>query len=252
MKKTAKRRALILKELDKNGQVNVQQLSSALGVSAVTIRNDLGNLEKHNLLVRAHGGAFKMNKFALTVTEKKQINLKEKRLIGKKAASLINEDDSIILDSGTTTFEISNNLSHLKKVTVISNALDIINNLSQQNNVELMMLGGYLKEFSMSFVGPMAERNLKQVYCNKLFLGIDGIKRNSGIFTYHLEEAYLNQIMIEMADDVFVVADSTKFKKSGRALICGFEKINKLITDDKIEDEMLEFLKNHNVEVIIA
>ncbi|MDG3583559.1 MULTISPECIES: transcriptional repressor AgaR [Galbibacter] len=252
MKKTAQRRSLILKKLDETGQVNVNELSELLGVSEVTIRNDLDKLEKNNLLIRAHGGAFKTNNLALTVTEKKQINLDIKRNIGREAASLITEDDSIILDSGTTTFEVSNNLSEFKRLTVISNALDIVNNLAQYKNLEVFMPGGYLKEFSMSLVGPMAERNFKQLYCNKLFLGVDGIKPNIGVFTHYMEEAYLNQIMIDIAEEVIVVADSSKFKRSGFAFICNFEKIDKLITDDKIEKASLEMLEKNNVEVIIA
>src|SRR5690606_23726621 len=141
----------------------------------------------------------------MAVSEKKNINYDLKRLIGKKAISLIEDNDSIILDSGTTTFEISNNLQNFEKLTVISNALDIVNNLSKYKNLQVLMPGGYLKEFSMSLVGPMAERNLKQLYCKKVFLGIDGIKPDVGIFTHHIEEAYLNQIMIDIAEEVIVV-----------------------------------------------
>ena len=170
MKKAAERRSRILQILDEVGQVNVNSLSGEMKVSEVTIRNDLDKLEKSKLLIRAHGGAFKTNNLPLNVTEKKQINLNSKRLIGKRAVSLIEEDDSIILDSGTTTFEISSQLGSFKKLTVISNALDIINNLAQYENVQVLVPGGFLKEFSMSLVGPMAERNFKQLYFKKLFL----------------------------------------------------------------------------------
>src|SRR5690606_6820908 len=252
MKKAAGRRSQILQILDEHGQVNVHTLSEELGVSEVTIRNDLDKLEKSKLLVRAHGGAFKTSNIALTVTEKKRIHLDAKRRIGKKAVSLIEENDSIILDSGTTTFEIASRLGDFKKLTVISNALDIINNLAQYPNVQVFVPGGFLKEFSMSLVGPMAERNFRQLYCKKLFLGIDGVKPNVGVFTHHMEEAYLNQIMIDIAEEVIVVADSTKFKRTGLAFIEGFNKIHKVITDAGIEEETLRMLEKNNVEVIIA
>lgn len=252
MKKAAGRRSRILQLLDDSNQVNVTDLSQQFGVSEVTIRNDLDKLEQNKLLIRTHGGAFKTNHIALAVSEKKSINLESKRLIGKKAVSMIQENDTIILDSGTTTFEISNNLGNFQKLTVISNALDIVNNLSKYPNLQVLMPGGYLKEFSMSLVGPMAERNLKQLYCKKLFLGIDGIKPNTGVFTHHMEEAYLNQIMIEIAEEVIVVADSTKFQKIGFAFIEGFHKIHKIITDSGIEEESLNMLRRNNVEVIIA
>lgn len=252
MKKAAERRTNILHKLDKLGQVNVTDLSEQFGVSEVTIRNDLDKLEKNKLLIRAHGGAFKTSNIALAVSEKKNINLESKRLIGKKAITLINENDSIILDSGTTTFEVSNNLGDFSKLTVISNALDIVNNLSKYKNLQVYMPGGFLKEFSMSLIGPMAERNFKQLYCKKLFLGIDGVKPNVGVFTHHMEEAYLNQIMIQIAEEVIVVADSSKFKKTGLAFIEGFESIHKVITDVNIEEESIKMLEKNNVEVIIA
>ena len=252
MKKAAERRSRILQILDDIGQVNVNTLSEEMNVSEVTIRNDLDKLEKSKLLIRAHGGAFKTSNIPLTVTEKKRINLDAKRLIGKKALSLIEEDDSIILDSGTTTFEIANLLGHFKKLTVASNALDIINNLAQYENVQVLVPGGFFKGFSMSMVGPMAERNFKQLYCKKFFLGIDGVKPNVGVFTHHIEEAHLNQIMIDVAEEVIVVADSSKFLKSGLAFIEGFHKIDKFITDANASRETLEMLKKNNVEVIIA
>ncbi|WP_081209299.1 DeoR/GlpR family DNA-binding transcription regulator [Salegentibacter sediminis] len=252
MRKAAARRSKILEILDEFNKVNVTDLSNQLKVSEVTIRNDLDKLEQSKLLVRAHGGAFKTSNLALAVSEKKTINKDLKKLIGKKAVSLIQENDSIILDSGTTTFEISSNLGNFKEITVISNALDIVNNLAQFDNLKVYMPGGYLQEFSMSLVGPMAERNLKQLFCNKLFLGVDGIRSNIGFFTHHMEEAYLNQIMIDIAEEVIVVADSTKFKKTGLAFIQNFEHINKVITDEGIEKADIEMLEKNNVEVIIA
>ena len=252
MKKAAERRSRILQILDKIGQVNVNDLSEQLEVSEVTIRNDLDKLEKGKLLIRAHGGAFKTNNIALAVTEKKSINLEYKRAIGRKAVTLIEENDSIILDSGTTTFELSNNLKGFEKLTVISNALDIINNLYQYKSIQTFVPGGLLREFSMSLIGPMAERNFRQLFCKKLFLGIDGIKPNVGVFTHHMEEAYLNQIMIDIAEEVIVVTDSSKFKKSGLAFIAGFDKIDKIITDSNIEEDTIKMLANNNFEVIIA
>ncbi len=252
MKKAAERRSNILNILNEQGQVNVNDLSREMEVSEVTIRNDLDKLEKSRLLVRAHGGAFKTSNMALPVSEKKNINAEAKRRIGKKAVTLIEEEDSIILDSGTTTQEIANNLGDFKKLIVISNALDIINNLAQYQNIQVFVPGGYVKEFSMSMVGPMAERNFRQLYCKKLFLGIDGIKPNVGVFTHHMEEAYLNQIMIEIAEEVIIVADSSKFRKSGLAFIEGFHKIHKIITDSGIDEEQLTALQKNNVEVIIA
>ncbi|MDN3605260.1 DeoR/GlpR family DNA-binding transcription regulator [Belliella kenyensis] len=165
---------------------------------------------------------------------------------------MIVEGDSIILDSGTTTLEVSKNIGNFERLSVISNALDIINNLASSENIEVIVQGGFLRKFSMSLVGPLAEKNFKQVHCNKLFLGVDGFKSDHGIYTYNMEEAYLNQLMIEVAEEVIVVADSSKFKKIGFAFIAGFSKIHKVITDNGIEEEFIKMLQRNNVEVIIA
>ena len=250
MKTTAYRRSKILEELDKKGQVNVNELSTLLDVSVVTIRNDLDKLEKNNLLVRAHGGAFKSNSIALTLSQKKKLNIESKTRIGKMAASLIQNNDTIILDSGTTTFEVSNYLQKFENLTVITNALDIVNNLAPQKNLEAFMLGCYLKEFSMSLVGPMAERNLKNLSCDKLFLGVDSIRPKKGVFTHHMEEAHLNQIMIDIADEIILVSDSSKFEKSGLAFICSLDKINTIVTDTDLAPEHVEAIEKINVKLI--
>lgn len=252
MKKPAERRSKIIQLIDDIGQVNVTALSNKFEVSEVTIRNDLDQLAKSNRLVRTHGGAFKTNNLALAVSEKKSINLLSKRLIGKKAASMIKENDSIILDSGTTTFEISNYMEKFEKTKIITNGVDIVNNLSRFRNLEIYTPGGYLNKFTMSFTGPMAERNFKQLSCKKLFLGVDGIKAEIGFFTHEFEDAQLKQIMIQVAEEVIVVADSSKFNKIGVAFIAGFDKIHKIITDKGIEEESLKMLTRNEIEVIIA
>lgn len=252
MKKSVERRSKIIQLLENLGQVNVTALSNKFEVSEVTIRNDLDKLEKNNRLIRTHGGAFKINNIALAVSEKKSINLHNKRLIGKKAASFIKENDSILLDSGTTTFQISNYLGNIEKIKIISNGLDIINNLSKFKNLQIYMPGGCLNEFSMSLMGPMAERNLKQLSCKKLFLGIDGVKPDVGFFTHEFEDAQLKQIMIEVSEEVIVVADSSKFKKTGLAFIGGFHEIHKVITDSNIDEESIKMLQKNEIEIIIA
>ncbi len=115
-----------------------------------------------------------------------------------------------------------------------------------------MVPGGYLKDFSMSLIGPMAERNFKQLHCQKLFLGVDGVKPDVGFFAHHIEQAYLNQIMIEVAEEVIVVADSSKFLKTSLAFIEGFDKIKKVITDPQIKPDQSKMLERNNVELIIA
>jgi len=251
---TVSRRSKILTQLEEHGQINVKQLSQYFNVSEVTIRNDLTYLENKNLLIRSRGGAIKQQRvgidFKLTVKTKKYQT--EKQKIGRLAVDLIKEDDTIILDSGTTTAEIARNLGRFNKLTVITNALNIACILSDFSNIRVIILGGYLRANSLSLVGPMAESALRHYYVDKVFLGVDGIDSGHGISTPNIEEAYLNRTMIEMSKEVFVVTDSSKFNKRSFALIVPVNALDFVITDSGIPDDEKKNLQNAEVQIIEA
>ncbi|MFN8255058.1 MAG: transcriptional repressor AgaR [Bacteroidales bacterium] len=252
---TVKRRNQIILELQKKGQVFVDELSKTYNVSEVTIRNDLEQLERKNLLVRARGGAINFEskvRIDHRLTEKSRINFKEKSAIGKAAARLIKEGDTIIIDSGTTTAEIIKNISHLKELTLISNALNIVNELVNLQNVNVIVPGGHLRKNSLSMVGPMAEKNLKNLHVDKVFIGVDGFDTKTGVYTPNIEEAHLNETMIEVANEVIVVADSSKFKRRSFAFICSLNKIHSVVTDSGIEEEDRKRLEDAGIKLSIA
>jgi DeoR family transcriptional regulator of aga operon len=224
-------------------------------VSEVTIRNDLDQLEQKNTLIRARGGALKFETGVAIdqrLSDKSKINLKEKNRIGKRAAQLVLESDTIIIDSGSTTAELVRNLPDLQDLTVITNALNIANLLGNSNNINMIMPGGYLRKNSLSLVGPLAEKSLRNFNVDKVFLGVDGFDTKQGIFTPNVEESRLNEIMIEIAKEVIVLVDSSKFKKRSLAFICNIEQIDKVITDSNISDEDKKRLLDAGVEVIIV
>jgi len=253
-KSTASRRAIILELLESEGQVDVNNLSQQLHVSEVTIRKDLASLERSNLLVRARGGAIKATPVGLDVnlSEKKKQNLKEKKRIGKAAASLIDDGDTIILDSGSTTLEVSNNLSKISGLNVITNSLSIVSNLTRYNHITVIMPGGLLRTTSMSLVGSPAEESIRNYHCDKLFLGVDGFDTTSGLSTPNVEEAYLNRAMIDIASEVIVVTDSSKFSRKSFAFIADLSKVDKVITDANISSDDEKKLNKLGIEVIIA
>jgi DeoR family transcriptional regulator of aga operon len=252
---TVERRKGILNKINDAGQVLVHELSKEFGVSEVTIRNDLEQLEKKNMLIRARGGAIKPEGgvgIDYRLSEKDKLHYEEKARIGKKAAQLINEHDTIIIDSGTTTNEIAKNLDHLKDITVICNALNIISQLIQLNNANIIIPGGYLRKNSLSLVGPLAEKNLQNLYVDKVFIGVDGFDTKHGIYTPNIEEAYFNEIMIKIAKEVIVVCDSSKFLRRSLAYICGISKIHTVITDNGIQDEDKKRLEDAGIKLIIV
>ncbi|MGB5848161.1 MAG: transcriptional repressor AgaR [Ignavibacteriaceae bacterium] len=245
--KTIERRAKIIEMLENDGQVKVHRLSRIFNVSEVTVRNDLDQLESKDLLVRSRGGALKMSRvgidYQLSVKSRKHTN--EKQLIGVKAAELINENDTIILDSGTTTLEIAKNLSQFKNLTIITNALNIAGHLVNLPNFKLIIPGGSLRRTSLSLIGAAAEEGFKHYYCDKLFIGVDGIDSVNGISTPNMEEAHLNRIMIDVAKEIIVVTDSSKFFRRSFAFIAPLSKVNTIITDNNIpEDEKLKIEKS--------
>jgi DeoR family transcriptional regulator of aga operon len=256
-KSTVSRRIKILESLKTHGQVNVNELSESLGVTGVTIRNDLAQLEKKKMLIRARGGAIRIEQtFSdedYPLSDKQKKHLLEKKLIGKRAAELIEERNTIIIDSGSTTYELAKNLSKFNSLTVITNALNVATLLAEHNNkINVIVPGGMLKNNSLSLVGILAERGFKDYFCDKLFLGVDGFDPDFGISTPNPEEAHLNQIMIEISKEVIVVADSSKFQKRGFAFIAPLSKINTVVTDKGILPENKSKLESLGVRVIIA
>jgi DeoR family transcriptional regulator of aga operon len=252
---TVQRRTAILEKLNIHGKVDVSALSEEMSVSEVTIRNDLTQLEMKNLLVRVQGGAIKPRLTAMDfhLSEKQKQNYQEKKAIGKKAAELIAEGDTIIIDSGTTTMEITKHIPALKNLTVITNALNIASSLVQNHkNLHIIMPGGFLRENSMSMVGTPAEESLRHYFCDKVFLGVDGFDTRHGLSTPNVEEAHLNRVMIDVARQVVVVADSSKFQRKSFAFIAPVSVVHTVITDSGIAAEDLKRLQEAGIEVIIA
>ncbi|MBN2008787.1 DeoR/GlpR transcriptional regulator [candidate division KSB1 bacterium] len=251
---TTTRRSKIITQLDEMGQVQVQDLSDTFNVSPVTIRNDLAFLESKNLLHRTRGGAIKQTKVAmdLELSEKARKNAEQKKRIGQEAAKMVHEGDTIILDSGTTTMEIAKQLKNHQNITIITNALNIAMELADSEKIEIIMPGGTLRSKSFSLVGSQAEQNLRNYFCDRLFLGVDGFDSTHGVSTPSAAEAQLNRVMAKIANEVIVVADSSKFGKRSFAHILPVASIDKVITDEGITDKDRKMLRSQHVEVIIA
>lgn len=255
-KSTVSRRAKILTEIEEKGQVSVKELSIMFNISEVTIRNDLLSLEKQNMLIRARGGAIKV-KFSrsdldLSISDKEKEKFREKQLIAKEAVKLIEEGDTIVLDSGSTTTEIAKNLDGFKNLTIITNALNIASILSRYEGFTIIMMGGLLRKKSLSLIGIFASENFERFYCDKLFLGVDGFDTNYGLSTPSSDEAHLNQVMIKIAKKVIVVTDSTKFDRRRFAFICKTSDVNVVVTDAGIKVEDINRLEKNGVTVVIA
>jgi DeoR/GlpR family transcriptional regulator of sugar metabolism len=250
------RKSLLLGMLSKHNKIFISDLVKTFEVSEVSIRKDLADLENKKLLLRVKGGAVNIHQLYdmddLSIDRKQLKNAREKQAIGKYAASLINENDTIILDSGTTTQEIAKNLDNYNNLTIITNGLNIAMALAGYKRFSVIVLGGNMRFVSVSTVGMLAESYLRNFYCDKLFLGVDSINLERGISTPNIEEASLNQAMISAAKEVIAVLDSSKFEKRSFAIIASLEKINAIITDSGISQEMREQIERKGIKLHIA
>lgn len=194
MKNSTRRHELILKSLQKDKRVMIDELSEITGVSGVTIRKDLKLLEEKNLLFRTRGGASLNNPYVIerTINEKELMHAKEKHQIARAALSLIGSYDSILIGSGTTSFALAQALHPQRQLTVITPAVKVTLELSNRKNVEVLQLGGLIRPNSSSVSGPEAERILTTISCGILFIGVDGIDLSFGLSIANLQETALD------------------------------------------------------------
>jgi len=248
------RRDKILELIREDGHAKVNDLSRIFKVTEVTIRQDLENLEKDGFIVREHGGAYLKNidmnvrNFSL----QNQENLSEKMMIARKAVEFIHDGDTIILDSGSTTSEIAKLLTGYSNLTIITNALNIALILGAQAGITLIVTGGEFKAPTLSLTGQKAADFFQNLHVDKLFLATAGIALKSGLTYPGISDICVKRAMIESANEIYLVADSSKIGKNAFASLGALSLINYLITDSKIKHEDIEWLKNYDVEFLIA
>jgi DeoR family transcriptional regulator of aga operon len=249
----AERHQFILSKIQAENTLDVQELCKELNVSSVTIRKDLKLLEDKNLLYRTHGGATLKNPYTADrpINEKELLQASEKMKMGQLAASLIEDDDSIIIASGTSVLAMARSIVPKGTLTVITSALNVALELIQKNNIEVIQLGGVLRKSSSSVTGPYAQNVLSSIFCSKLFLGVDGIDLEFGLTTTKASEAQLNRQMIEASQKIIVLADSTKFGRRGFGRICSIEQVDHIITDSGINQQTIEALERLGINLTI-
>lgn len=244
----------IIEVLRQQGSISVMDLAEKLKVSPVTIRKDLTLLEEKKLLYRTHGSAIQANPYINDrhVQEKEKLFPEEKRQIGIYAASLISANDSILIASGTTVHAFAREIHVKEHLTVITAALKVTNILARQKDIDIIQLGGFVRNSSLSVIGNYAEDMLKNFSCSKLFMGVDGIDLDYGLTTTNAMEAQLNRAMMRASQKTIVLADSSKFGRRGFGKICDLDNIEQIITDRNINPAILGALREKGVEVTVA
>ncbi|AFZ65958.1 DeoR/GlpR family DNA-binding transcription regulator [Deinococcus peraridilitoris] len=237
---------VILSELDKRERVTVDQLSTLLGVSKVTIRSDLEILHRQGLIHRTRGGALRpiADHAELPLEETRKQRSLEKRRIGAAAAALIEEGDTVFLDVGSTCTEIARSLSPLlRNVTIVTSGLNIAFELEKQSNVTVVVTGGTLRRLQHSLVNPFGLQLITSLHADKLFLGCNGVSVQAGITSRNLEEAEIKRCMVGNARQTIVVADHSKLGEISTAAVAPLSAVSQLITDRGAASAPLEELR---------
>ena len=248
------RREKILDVIREDGTATVKMLSKMFRVTEVTIRQDLEKLEKEGIVAREHGGAYLKNvaTHVRNFTVMNQDNLDKKSKIGIKAASLIQDGDTIILDSGSTTTEIAKNIGEFSNLTVITNALNIAAILGGVPGINVIVTGGEFKAPTLSLTGQKAADFFDGIYVDKLFLATAGISLKSGLTYPSISDIVVKKAMIDSAEEVYLVADSTKIGKSAFASLGALSLIDHVITDSDIKEKDKQIFRENEIEFIIA
>jgi DeoR family transcriptional regulator of aga operon len=248
------RRRVILDLLNRESRVLVTDLSARFHTSQITIRKDLEVLHAQGLLHRTHGGALTVQTGALadpSLQEKEKLHHAEKLRIATAAVRMIEEGQSIILDSGTTTTTIARCLRGHRKLTVITNAVNIAAELANAE-IEVLLTGGSVRRNSFSLVGPLAEESLRQLSADICFLGVDGFDLKLGLSTPNLLEAKVNRVMVERARRIVAVCDSSKFGHRSLSHIVPTKAVHHVVTDKRIAKSDLQGLKDAGITVTLV
>ncbi|KPU26581.1 DeoR faimly transcriptional regulator [Caloranaerobacter sp. TR13] len=245
------RKIRIAEMINRGESVKVSQLAKMFGVSESTIRRDLNELDSSGIIVRTHGGAVRpdINKFEASFLQKQDEHSREKELIGKLAASIIKDGDTIILDSGTTTQYIARFIT-AKDVTVITNSIPLSYELSNRDDIEVITTGGVIRPTTKATVGPITERTIREFRVDKVFIGANGISLTSGITTPKLSEANVKRVMMSVANKVYIVADESKFDKVFFSVICDIKDVDYIITNKKLSEDQMKSYEKLGVEII--
>lgn len=245
------RKIKIAKMISDGKSVRVAELANFFGVSESTIRRDLISMENRGNILRTHGGAVgNVNtQFEPSFFEKQEKHADMKEYIGKIAAGIIKDGDTVIIDSGTTTQYIAKYI-RAKNITVITNSVPLSSELSDREDIEVITTGGMVRPNTKAMIGPIAEMVLKQFRVDKTFIGANGISIECGVTTPNIIEANTKKAMIEAAKKVYIVADSSKFYEVTFSFVCSVKDIDCIITDSGLSDQEAERYRQLGVDIM--
>lgn len=243
------RQLAIIDLLQNHDKVSVNDLTNQFGVSLVTVRQDLKKLEDQGVLKRTHGGAVPVDNGYDTSTRMWN-NYEQKLRIAQKAASLISDGETVIIETGSTCSLLARELASKRGVTVITNSVFLCNFVRRHTSLDVVLLGGSFQHDAEANVGPLTKMGLAQFAVDKCFIGADAISEDKGISTINLFRAEVARAMSESAKKLIVLATSDKIGASAVASSFKLSEVHTIITDDAIIDGGEAMLVSEGVQVI--
>jgi len=249
------RQALILEHLGRAGGVRVSDLVQILGVSDMTVRRDLDVLRQRGLLDKVHGGATLRQDGSTDepgFVAKSVRELAEKEAIGRCAAELVEPGSAIAITAGTTTWTLARHLVPVPGITVVTNSIPVANVFFEGDGGQTVLLTGGLRTVSDALVGPVAVAALTDLHVDMVFMGVHGMAERAGFTTPNLMESDTNRAMVEAADRLVVVADSTKWDTVGLSRMARLDDAAVLVTDDGLDEGARAVLEAAIDTVLVA
>ena len=249
------RKVFLLNKLLENPFINTTELSDLMGVSSMTIRRDLIKMEREGFCVRKHGGAIRI---VQSVTKESPYEIKrhqhteEKKRIAKAAIQLVENGDTLILDSGSTTYALALLLPSKEHLTVVTNDLYIAVKLAAYSNINLICTGGNARSGIFTLQGIGVANFIKNLRVDKTFLATDALHSDGTIANANIEGVPIKQAMISAAHQVILLVDSSKFRGRSFAKVCDILDVDYIITDSGLDEEHRRFCDDQDVKVIIA
>ena len=252
------RKNSILEHIAENGTIKIQEICEMFGISDMTARRDLNDLNRRGLVRRIHGGAVANlgRSYEPPFQTRSSKNEKKKKIIGEKAAELIYDGDSISLDVGTTTLEVARMLAEKRNLTIVTNCLQIANllvgTLSLEVNARLIITGGIVRPRELSMIGNIPEEVYSNYHTDKAFLGIGGISLENGLTEYNIEDSQIKKVLLQNSLEKIIVADSSKFGVTTFNTVGPLESVDTIITDSGAPSHLVEAIRKLGINVILA
>ena len=248
------RQQTILRHLDTYRRISVPDICAEFGVSETTARRDLEALADQGLLQRIHGGAILVRRAGtrVPILQRSQEQSAEKQRIGRAAAALVQDGETVFLGSGTTVLEVARNLRGRRNLTVLTNSLPVLTTLAGLEGITLVGLGGMLRDSELSLIGHITEQALAEVRADRVIMGIRALSLEQGLTNDFLPETLTDRAIQRIGGQVIVVADRTKCGAVAAAYVAPLTAMQVLVTDDQTPPEFVEALRQQGIEVVVS